>query len=1040
MLQRIFQIINIPLLLLLAFCAKAQVSSVYRDADLYYAEGMEFFENSNFGLAKNKFKEAKNAISSQFDERSKLLARKSEFMHAKSSLLGKNPDGEKLISNFYQQNRPDPLAYLAIKEIANIKYESRLYAEAIEFYNKIDEYNLSNADRSEILFKKGYCHFVKKDFELAEKSFRPILGKQSDYYHATYYYMGMVNFFLKDYESAVKNFLTLENNNLYKDRIPYYVSQIYFAQQQYDQIIRYVPQQIKNPKLKNTKEIKHILGQTYFIQGKYAEALPHLEYFNANSQKMRKEDFYQLAFTHYKLENYENAAENFKELAKLDSQLGQLSNNYLADCYLKIDNKEDARVSFKNVTNYDFDPELKEDATFNYGKLSAELGYDRAAISSLMEIPQSSRSYGQAQNVLASLFESSKDYSMVIKTIEAMPSQAPRIKESYQKVCLELGIQLLKDGQINDAKTSLLKGSKVPVSNYYSTLIYYYLADIFHIEADYIQSTAYLNKYFTISELVTALPENANFIQANYIQGYNYLKQKEYSVALDYFTRSYDHMEMVMYSSSPDQKKRRIYADVISRMGDCYFTANKYAQASKSYEIASNLKFPGQDYAFFQRSMIKGLQGQYYEKIVLLDELVQKVPNSSFIDDAYFQIGETELALGNSSAAELSYGKILSLKGKTNLITRALLKLGLIAYNKGDTNKATEFYTDIFQNNPNKNEAQEALIALEEIYIQDLGQAEKFMQIVEKNTGYKLSTLERDSLSYMAAQGRFENGEYIAAIESYTKYIDRYPNGINRLKALYNRAESNSILKNYRKALPDYEAIIKLGQNDFYEDAIHKAALISYNDLQEFKKAFNYYNLLEQVTDDLVLKYEAQVGGLRSAYRAGDLDAILVMANKVVTSPLANKEDKALANFYSGKMNYMIKSWEPALANLQQVVKLVDNANAAEAKYLINDIYFQTKDYVTAEQNTLETISNSTAYPYWIAKNLILLSDVFMIKTDIFNAKAALEAVIENFQESGELLTEAQEKLDAVLAEEARLNRIEEADATIKLDTIGNNE
>ena len=850
----------------------------------------------------------------------------------------------------------------------------------------------------------------------------------------------MVKFFQKDYEAAVENFLKLENYNQYKDRIPYYIAQIYFAQRDYDQLATYIPNHLNKPQLKNKKEIRHILGQTYFIQGKFDDALPHLEYYEENSQKMRKEDFYQLAFTQYKLGHFEKAAENFKELSKLDSELGQISNNYLADCYLKTDNKEEARISFKNVTNYDFDLELQQEATFNYGKISAELGYDRAAISALTSLPQSSRSYVQAQNVLASLFESSKDYSMVIKTIEAMSSAAPRIKESYQKVCLERGIQLIKDGQKADAKITLIKGSKTPVSNYYSTLIYYYLADILHSENDFLQSTAYLNKYFTLSELVDNVPENANAIHANYIQACNYLKQNEYSVALDYFTRSYDHMEMVMYNSSSEPQKKRIFADVVTRMADCYFTVNKYDQASSLYKQASALDYPGRDYAYFQRSMIQGLQGKMFEKIVLLEELIQKIPNSSFVDDAYFQLGETQLALENSRAAELSYEKILELRGKSNLITRALLKLGLIAYNKGDTNKATKYYTEIFKNNPNRNEAQEALIALEEIYIQDLGKADEFMQIVEKNTGYKLSNLERDSLTYLAAQGRFDNGEYIAAIESYTKYIDRYPSGINRIKAIYNRAESNSILKNYRKALPDYERIIKLGQNDFYEEAIHKAALISYNDLQEFKKAYTYYSLLEDVTADLLLRYEAQVGGLQSAYRAGELDAVLLMSNKVITSSLANKEDKALANFYSGKMNYVIKAWEPALANLNQVVMLVDNANAAEAKYLINEIYVQKGDFGIAEEKTLETVSNSTAYPYWVAKNLILISDIFMNKKDIFNAKAALEAVLENFSESEELTSEANKKLKIVLEEEVKLNRIEDTDTTIKLDTIGNNE
>ena len=124
----------------------------------------------NFGLAKKSFQLAEKELAYQFDTRSQLLKRKALFMIAKSALDGSFPEGEKLILDFYENYRPDPLAYQAIKEIANIYYEKKQYLEAINFYNKIDEFNLSEEDRIEVLFKKGYCYFVKKDFENAERS------------------------------------------------------------------------------------------------------------------------------------------------------------------------------------------------------------------------------------------------------------------------------------------------------------------------------------------------------------------------------------------------------------------------------------------------------------------------------------------------------------------------------------------------------------------------------------------------------------------------------------------------------------------------------------------------------------------------------------------------------------------------------------------------------------------------------------------------------------------------------------------------------
>ena len=140
------------LIIFLIFCLPSnlligQLSSIYIDADNYYKQGMEFYDASNFGLAKNSFSTAEKKLGRQFDERSELLRIQSIFMIAKSSLLGGYPDGEKLILEFFKKYRPDPLAYQAIKEIANLKYDKKLYSEAIAFYELIDEYNLSDSDK-----------------------------------------------------------------------------------------------------------------------------------------------------------------------------------------------------------------------------------------------------------------------------------------------------------------------------------------------------------------------------------------------------------------------------------------------------------------------------------------------------------------------------------------------------------------------------------------------------------------------------------------------------------------------------------------------------------------------------------------------------------------------------------------------------------------------------------------------------------------------------------------------------------------------------
>ncbi|WP_235296027.1 tetratricopeptide repeat protein [Portibacter marinus] len=1034
-----YRSIAIVFLLFLWSFSSGQITASYTDANIHFKKGKAHFDNQLYGLAKEEFQQAAVISLELYDEKSALLAAEAKLMAAKASVYGGFPEGEKEIMDYFFEHRPAPLAYEAARIIGDLKYDQKRHSEVVEYYDLIELDKLPEEIKNEVLFKKGYSHFILKEFEEAESNFESILGKDTKYYFQAYYYMAMIQFFYGNYDQAIEYFFLLENYPEYKSRIPYYIAQIYFEQKNYDDLLNYIPQQLDNPDVENRKELRHILGQTLFLRGDYANALPHLEFYESQSRKMRKEDFYQLAFSQYQVGQFEKAAVNFLELSNLDSEMGQISNNYLADAYLKLGNKEDARISFKNVMNFSYFPDLKQEATFNYGKLSAELGYDRAAINTLIDIPPTAKHYTEAQKVLGNLFESSKDYSMVIATIENMQQKAPEVLKAYQKVILERGIQLINDGNISLALQTLKKAAQTPVDNYYTAIILFHLGDLLHQQLNYDESIKYLNQYFTLAEMTGSLPASASPVLAHYLQGYNHLKTKDYTNALDQFTKSKMLMNQQNFRASPEIRLRRIYADALNRIADAYFTVNDYAKASEHYKLASQINFPGQDYAFFQLGMIKGLQGQPYEKIVLMEELLEKTPNSSFKDDAYFQIGETQLALNQPRAAEIAYSKIIQLDRKSPLITRALLKLGLIAYNKGETQKAIDYYTNLFDNNPSKTEAQEALIALQEIYIQDLGRADDFAELVEKATGYKMSSLERDSLTYIAAQGKFENGEYIEAIESYTKYIDNFPTGINRLNAIYNRAESKTILKQYAEALPDYDVVIKAGPSEYYEDAILKAALITYNDLKRFEESFNYYSLLSEVTSDQLKKYEAQLGAMRSAYRFGDPEASLAYTSKVILNPLVSKEDKALAHFYAGKMHYLKENLDAASQNFEQVVLLVDNENSAEAKYLRNEIVFKKGDLEAAEDITMESISNSTAYPFWVAKNLLLLADITIGLGDLFNAKAAVEAVIENFPESEELQSEAASKLEMILAREADETRIED-NKTINLDTIKENE
>ena len=82
------------------------------------------------------------------------------------------------------------------------------------------------------------------------------------------------------------------------------------------------------------------------------------------------------------------------------------------------------------------------------------------------------------------------------------------------------------------------------------------------------------------------------------------------------------------------------------------------------------------------------------------------------------------------------------------------------------------------------------------------------------------------------------------------------------------------------------------------------------------------------------------------------------------------------------------------------------------------------RDLETAQNLCINANKESSGYPYWVAKSVILLSDVLAEKGDLYNARAALEALLENYNEDQELVNIAQNKLAQINAQISRSSRL----------------
>ena len=691
----------------------------------------EKLDQAEYYFTNELYGQARETLEQYFEEdrsTNQSVLSQTKFTRAKvlytiSGLRLKVAEGLSELKAFVDFNYADPQAKDAVFELGNHYYNTKDYEYCIKYLNYLDIDNLEEDEMSEVVFKRGYCHFVRKEFQEAQYEFSYSKDIQNDYFYPINYYYGMSEYFTDDYEGAVKSFKRVEGSQEYKDHVPYYLSQIYFATEEYDQLITYGESVIDQPGIKKVKEIRKLLGQTYFLQGNYRSALPHLVFYEQNTGQLTVDEFYQLAFTQYQLNLYEDAIPNFLELTNQDSEMGQLANYYLADCYEKTNQLQSARAAFKKVSQMSYSISMQEEALFNYGKLSAQMDYEREAINVLLTVKQSSPYYEESQVIINDILVNTGDYANAISIIESLPTLTEDLKATYQQATFKYGLQKLNDGNYQAARTQFIKSLKYPKNDGYTAQTNYWMGYMEHDEGNYPVSIQEINQYFNKIQNAGQVPDEAKPFMAHYLQAYNFLKQEKYEDAVEQYKQTIAGIKSQQIISNPIIVSNTL-PDAYMRAGDCLFKLRRYDEAVSYYDQAIIRKQGEFVYAMYQRGLIEGLLGKPYEKILTLEELVTKHPRSEYADDALAQIGDTYLILGNPIQSAAAFKKILDdYKGRTHLTNTANLKLGLINYNEGDMEGALSYYKNVFKNNPRPKESQEALIAIEEIYIDDLGKS-----------------------------------------------------------------------------------------------------------------------------------------------------------------------------------------------------------------------------------------------------------------------------------------------------------------------------
>ncbi len=986
--------------------AISQQTLIYSEPDASFAKGMVLFEAQKYSAAQHVFEEVSHATK-QLQSNTKVDA---DYYAAVCSMYLFHDDAERRMTGFITEHPQSPRVKKIDFLLGNYIYRKQRYKEAITWYDKVNPSFLDKDEQSELYFKRGYSYFHQNLLDSAKYDFTQVKDAGSKYSPEATYYYSYIAYKQNNYQTAITGFLTLKNDPQFGRAVPYYITELYYLEKDYDKAAEFAIPLIdsaKNPaSLLNSSEIIKIIAESYYRLKKYGGAIPfYLKYANGNS--MPEQESYELAFSYFSTGKYKEAIQWFQGASNNNDSLSQNALYYLAVSYLKTGNKPFASNAFREVYRMNYDPKLKEDALFNYAKLSYELAFDpfdeaiRAFNQYIHDYPNSDRKE-EAYRYLVKVYQSTKNYPAALASMDKIKNWDPELQAVYQKLTYFRGVDLFNNGQMDMAISYFGNSLKYDFDQKLHLLAYYWKAEAMYRQKKYDDAVeAY--KLFMVQPQAFSTPE---YNKANYGIGYSYFETKDYDYANLYFRK---------YTDAETLDRKRV-SDACNRIADGYFIQQDYASAIPYYDKNMQLNSYDVDYATYQKALALGVLHNYSDKIRTLEVFMKQYPKSSYRSSAMMELANT-YAINNQQPQALDeYQLVLDTYPNSPYVTQCLLQKGQIYYNQNQNDKAQQAWEAVVKNNRNSPEGAEALAHIKMLYTTQ-GKIQQ-MQDYFHSVGVDLSQSALDSATFTVVKSAYLENNYDKTLPAANTYLQKFPQGIFSAEVRFYRGDCYYKLKKSDSALVDYAYVVKMPKSFFTESALAKGSQLAF-DKKDYVDALNFYNQLSAIAQYESNQSNARMGKMRCNYLLKRYDATITSADTVLQTAKMQTEVYAEATVLIARSLFQKEQYDSAAVYFQKATNMTHSEIEAEGKYNVAYIEYLKGDVPASEKTIFDLINQEPSYPNWMAKGLILLSDDYLSVHDNFQAKHTLNTVIDNASDTA-IISQAKLRLAKIAENEKK--------------------
>jgi TolA-binding protein len=806
--------------------------------------------------------------------------------------------------------------------------------------------------------------------------------------------------------------------------VPYYIVQIYYAQQNYEEVAARADELLKNnPDNGNNAEIHRILGEMAFAKEDYQTAAEHLKLYELSFTDKKilplREDLYLLGVAEYKLEDYAEAVTTLKKVKQENDSISESTCLHLGHAYTKTNDFEKAKLAYSAAMNFRISPAVREEAMYNYALCTYQnntaLGESIKAFNDFLQEYPDTKHAEDAYRLLATVYMDSKNYRAALEAVNAIPTQTQKLREIKQYLRYQIGVDAFLQGKMQETVELMTEViDNEPNTSVYKTDAYYYRA-----EAEY-----RLHQYelcYNDLRAFLAQPDNrsGNRNMACYLMGYALFSLKQYSEA---------EVEFRRFVETAD-RQQPVYADALNRIGDCCFNNRAFSEAAAAYGKVVELKTAGADYAMFQLGYVQGLQRRYADKVKTMESLVEAYPKSDYADDALYEIARANLQDEDNEKAINAYQRLITDYPNSNFARKSSLEMAMTYRNMRRTDEAVDAFKQTISLYPGTDEAYTALEALEQIFV-ETNRVTEYLAYTRQlgKTNMKVSNQE-DSLTYVTAELQYMLGNYKEAAAGLATYMGRFCSGGRYCTmAAWYSADCHYRMGNNNEAIETYKTLLETPGNPYMEETCTRLAELQY-DKKDYAGARESFYRMRTLATQQKNRTAADLGVLRCSYFLNDDTATVSVATRLIESSETadNVRDEALYN--RGKAYYRAGQFGQAAVDFSPLSKNVRVVTGAEAAYLLADCYFRLGALDSSESEIMRFAGQKTQHQYWLAKSLILLSDINVRRNELFQARQYLLSLQSNYKADDDIqavITDKLAQIDKLENPETEQNEQEE--------------